>query len=92
MPEPPNHVIRFEKLAAEFMSDIRKGQPKVAQQIQNKVDELKVNKFPNDSIKLKGVENTYRVNVGEYRIVYEVISGRVIVWVVRIEHRKDVYR
>ena len=35
---------------------------------------------------------TYRVRVGDYRIVYDVHDDRLIVLVIRIRHRKDVYR
>lgn len=42
--------------------------------------------------KLKGLENIYRVRVGTYRIVYEIRDRALIVTVVKIGHRKDVYR
>ena len=35
---------------------------------------------------------TYRVRVGDYRIVYDVHDDELIVLVIRIRHRKDVYR
>lgn len=36
-------------------------------------------------------EDAYRVRVGMYRIVYEVIDERLLVHVVRVGHRRDVY-
>jgi mRNA interferase RelE/StbE len=42
--------------------------------------------------KIVGAESAYRIRVGDYRIVY-VIHDRVLtVYVVRVAHRKDVYR
>jgi mRNA interferase RelE/StbE len=41
---------------------------------------------------LSGESDAYRVRVGDYRIVYEVIDDRLIVHVVRVGHRRDVYR
>ena len=41
---------------------------------------------------LTGESDAYRVRVGDYRIVYEVIDDRLIVHVVRVGHRRDVYR
>jgi mRNA interferase RelE/StbE len=35
---------------------------------------------------------TYRVRTGDYRIMYEVHDGRVLVLVIRIGHRREVYR
>ena len=42
--------------------------------------------------KLKGFEDTYRVRVGTHRIVYEIRDRALIVTVVKVGHRKDVYR
>jgi mRNA interferase RelE/StbE len=46
---------------------------------------------PYGYIKLRGRE-AYRIIVGTYRIIYEIIDNRLIVNVVTIGHRKDVYR
>ncbi|MCK7543600.1 type II toxin-antitoxin system RelE/ParE family toxin [Marinobacter bryozoorum] len=46
---------------------------------------------PPGSEKLSGLER-YRVRQGNYRIVYEVIDDQLVVIVVRIGHRKDVYK
>jgi len=42
--------------------------------------------------KLIGLENLYRIRVGDYRVVYQIQDDRLVVLVVRIGHRKDVYR
>lgn len=42
--------------------------------------------------KLKGEENLYRTRIGDYRIVYEVQKREVQVIVIKIGHRKEVYR
>ena len=41
--------------------------------------------------KLSALER-YRVRVGDYRIVYSVEDQALVVWVVRVGHRRDVYR
>lgn len=40
----------------------------------------------------KGVEDRYRLRVGDCRVVYEIQKERVVIFVVRVGHRKDVYR
>lgn len=42
--------------------------------------------------KLKGFEDVYRVRVGTYRIVYEIRDRELIVTVIKVGHRQDVYR
>ena len=45
---------------------------------------------PSGSEKLSGQER-YRVRQGSYRIIYEINGGEVVVVVVKVGHRKDVY-
>ena len=42
--------------------------------------------------KLAGESDRYRVRVGHYRIVYSIADNDLVVLVVRVAHRKDVYR
>jgi len=42
--------------------------------------------------KLKGAENLYRIRLGDYRVVYEIRNERLIVLVIKIGHRREVYR
>jgi mRNA interferase RelE/StbE len=56
------------------------------------VSELSNNPFPHGVKKLVGSEFSYRIRVGDYRVVYEVIENRLVIEIVRVRHRKDVYR
>ena len=47
---------------------------------------------PVGSRKIIGTDDTYRVRVGDYRVVYEVADRVLIVFIIRVAHRKDVYR
>jgi len=42
--------------------------------------------------KMKGMKNGYRIRVGDYRVVYEIVDQVLIIYVIRVDHRKDVYR
>jgi mRNA interferase RelE/StbE len=42
--------------------------------------------------KLAGFERTYRVRVGDYRIMYEIYEDRLIIEIIRVKHRKDIYK
>jgi mRNA interferase RelE/StbE len=47
---------------------------------------------PAGVVKLSGAENLWRIRIGDYRVVYEIHDGRLLVLVVRVAHRRDVYR
>ena len=48
--------------------------------------------LPRGSRKLSGYEDVFRVRVGRYRILYSVATKTLIVIVLKIGHRRDVYR
>jgi mRNA interferase RelE/StbE len=56
------------------------------------VDNLTSNPYPQGVRKLVGTENSYRIRVGDYRILYNIVEHRLIVEIIRVGHRKDVYR
>lgn len=56
------------------------------------VSELSNEPFPRGVKKLVGSEFSYRIRIGDYRVVYEVFENRLIIEIVRVRHRKDVYR
>ena len=62
--------------------------PKVVATIQS----LALNPYPLGCRKLSGYENIFRVRVSVYRIIYEIHDDLVLVRVLKIGHRKDVYR
>jgi len=47
---------------------------------------------PPNCVALAGEESVYRVSVGDYRILYEVIGERLVIHVIRVGHRRDVCR
>ncbi len=47
---------------------------------------------PNGARKLQGYDDVYRIRVGQYRVVYEVFDDRVVVIVLKVGHRKDIYK
>jgi len=54
---------------------------------------LAENPMSNNSKRLVGGEgDLYRLRVGDYRIIYRVENGQLLVLVVHLGHRKDVYR
>ncbi len=46
---------------------------------------------PSGSEKLSA-DDKYRIRKGPYRIIYSIHDGELVIWVVKIAHRKEVYR
>lgn len=53
---------------------------------------LATDPFPPGCVKLSGSERSYRIRVGDYRILYDVFSGRLLIEVIKVGHRKEVYQ
>ncbi|HZL79953.1 MAG TPA: type II toxin-antitoxin system RelE/ParE family toxin [Candidatus Limnocylindrales bacterium] len=72
--------------------DLRKLPAGTAERIVEAVENLAENPFPYGVEKLSGSEHAYRIRLGDYRIVYEVVTESKLVEIQRVRHRKDVYR
>lgn len=57
-----------------------------------KIDELATEPRPPSATNVVGAADTYRIRVGDYRVVYEVQDTVLVVLVIRVGHRRDVYR
>ncbi len=72
--------------------DIRRLPRQEVARVVEAVSQLANEPLPPGSEKLSGAERTYRIRVGDYRVIYEVFSDLHVVEVQRVRHRKDVYR
>ena len=45
-----------------------------------------------DAAKLRGASDIWRGRIGDYRVIYQIEDGRLRVLVIRIGHRRDIYR
>jgi mRNA interferase RelE/StbE len=72
--------------------DLRKIPLDAVSRIVAEVAKLAEEPLPHGSEKLTGSDRTYRIRVGDYRVVYELLRDAKIVEIQRVRHRKDVYR
>ncbi|PKQ20146.1 MAG: type II toxin-antitoxin system mRNA interferase toxin, RelE/StbE family [Actinobacteria bacterium HGW-Actinobacteria-6] len=59
--------------------------------IMDRIGALADDPRPHGCEKLSALER-YRIRVGDYRVVYSIKDAELVVWVVRVGHRRDVYR
>lgn len=83
------YSIEFLNSAA---SEFEKLDAKTQKRIGSRIDALSTNPRPDGCTKLKGSTNTYRIRVGDYRVLYDVEDKRIVVTVIKVGHRRDVYR
>ena len=60
--------------------------------IKKKIDELGSNFPAPNTTKMKGDNFFHKVRSGDYRIIYEIHDDRLVILIVKVGHRKDVYK
>ncbi len=79
-------------IKASALKTLEKIDPIYKKKIRDRIRLLETEPRHHGSIKLSGEENAYRTRVGKYRIIYEIYDSEVLVSVVHVDHRKDIYR
>jgi mRNA interferase RelE/StbE len=82
------YKIYFRKSVEKDFSAIPR---KDLEKILHRIEALAENPRPPGCEKLTGQER-YRVRQGRYRIVYSIQNEALTIWIVKVGHRKDVYR
>lgn len=59
--------------------------------IQKAIDALASEPRPHGAIKMTGVPS-WRIRVGDYRIIYDIEDQQLIVIVIKVGHRREIYR
>ena len=70
---------------------LRKFDPPVRRRLQAAIELLAIEPRPPPATRLVGGGGEWRVRTGDYRIVYEIEEDRLLVLVLRVGHRRDVY-
>ena len=86
------YEVRLARRAVRSLEDLQRRDQ---QRIRAAIDLLAETPRPPSYVALQGEVGVYRVRVGDYRIVYEVLDQALVVQVVqvvRVGHRREVYR
>jgi mRNA interferase RelE/StbE len=76
---------------AGVLKSLRRFPRSIQQRVLRRIEMLAADPRPPGSVKLTG-EEAYRVRVGDYRIIYTIENDRLLVLIIDIGHRGDVYR
>jgi mRNA interferase RelE/StbE len=83
-----SYKLIFKKSVAK---DLRAFPAQDVQRILHRIDALAVEPRPVGCEKLSGQER-YRIRQGVYRVIYEIADKALVVLVVKVGHRREVYR
>ncbi len=83
------YKIVFKKTAGK---DLERLPNSISERITLKIYALQKEPRPQGVKKLAGSENLYRIRIGDYRVIYSIFENVLIIEIIRIGHRKDVYK
>jgi len=81
------YSVSFDKKAENQLKKLDKS---TQERILNVLDRIKIRPFSYDLKKLQGT-NYYRARVGEYRIILDIHQDKLIIIVIEVGHRKNIY-
>lgn len=84
-----DYELRLKRSASK---DLQSLPANIVRLVASRIDQLRKDPSGPGSKKLRGFTDTWRVRVGDYRIIYEVSDAPAIIEVIAIGHRRDVYR
>ncbi len=80
----------------EYKSSVKKELRRLAKTdrvaVIHKIELLKEEPHPEGSAKLKGSRDLYRIRHGDYRVIYQIQKAVLIIIIIRIGHRREIYK
>ena len=80
------------EFTASALREFHKLDHQTQGRIASKIEELRDDPFPPGVRKFYGEADHWRIRVGDYRMIYRIEKRRVVVVIVKIGHRRDIYR
>lgn len=80
------------QLTSKAQKSLKKLEKRILIKIASLIDSLQDSPRPNGVKKMKGHDNRYRVREGDYRVVYQIDDGQLLILIIDLGHRKDIYR
>jgi mRNA interferase RelE/StbE len=85
-----SYTVRIAAAPTKYLEKLR--DKSLLRRLTQSMKILGENPRPNGSVKLAGPEPLYRIRVGDYRIIYEIRESELLILVVAIGHRREIYR
>lgn len=73
------------------LKQFEKLSPNIQERIQNQINELAIEPRPRGVKKLED-DDLYRIRVGNYRVIYRIQDDVLLINIIKVKHRREVYR
>ena len=84
---------RFKvEFASVVLRELKNLPSKISHRLVEAAESLGETPYPIGTKKMHGDEGLWRIRVGDYRILYKIEGHRLVVLIVKIGHRREVYR
>jgi mRNA interferase RelE/StbE len=83
------YAIQFKPAA---LRQLEKLPREVQKRVSSRIEALRDEPFPSGCKKLHGESNMWRLGVGDSRVIYQVQAGVLLILIVNIGNRREVYR
>ena len=80
------------RIKPSALSKLKKLPSQIKRRISAKIDSLASDARPAGGEKLEGTDDLYRVRVGNYRIIYQIQDENLLIMIVKVGDRKEIYR
>ena len=84
------YTVEVGRKARKFLLSL--SDKRLRDRLQDAIDGLASNPRPHGCLKMQGEDGLYRVRVGDYRIIYQIQDAVLVVLVVQIGDRHEIYR
>ena len=85
----PRYSIEFQRSAREALENLPRD---IQLRVKTAITRLAEEPRPPGSKKLSGQHNVWRIRIGNYRVLYAIEEYQLVVFVVKVGHRREVYR
>jgi mRNA interferase RelE/StbE len=85
----PRYTLEF---APNAIRSLRKLDQQAVRRIRSAAEALRVDPRPTGAIMLAGMHGVMRIRVGDYRVLYTIDEGELVILVIEAGHRREIYR
>lgn len=83
------YEVEFATSAAQ---ELRGLELQIRKRISTKIAGLATEPIPPGARRYQGAKDHWRIRIGDYRVIYRIEKSRVVIVIVRIGHRREIYR